>query len=102
MNLYPTTIKKVTQILPSFQVENTLSTYEPHACAVVYSAVDRSSFQTAEETLAYLWRIGYADSGRTSIILVANKVDLERSRVIPQEGEKCSPQCHILILQQCN
>ena len=42
--------------------------------------------QTAEEILGYLWRIGYLVSGRNSIILVANKIDLERSRVIPQEG----------------
>ncbi len=64
------------------QVENTLSTYEPHACVLVYSVVDRSSFQMAEEVLGYLWRIGY----NASVILVGNKVDLERSRVIQQEG----------------
>ena len=74
-------------ILFHYQVENTLSTYDPHACVIVYSVVDRGSFILAEEILGYLWRIGYSDNGRASIILVANKVDLERSRLIPQEGE---------------
>ena len=54
---------------------------------VVYSVVDSSSFYVAEEILAYLWRIGFSNNGKAAIILVANKVDLERSRVIPQEGE---------------
>ena len=73
-----------------FQVENTLSTYEPHSIVVTYSVVERGSFQTAEEILGYLWRIGFLSSGRNSIILVANKVDLERSRVISQDGEQCT------------
>ena len=68
-----------------FQTENTLSTYEPHACVIVYSATDRQSFKTAEEILGYLWRFGYTKS--KSMILVANKVDLERSRMISIEGD---------------
>lgn len=74
-------------LLFSTQVENTLSTYDPHACVIVYSVVDRGSFALAEEVLGYLWRIGFSDSNKASIILVANKVDLERSRQISQEGE---------------
>ena len=70
------------------QVENTLSTYEPHCIVIVYSVVDRSSFHLAEDILGYLWRIGFADNGKSSIILCANKVDLERSRNIHQEGKK--------------
>lgn len=61
-------------------VENSLSTYEPHACIVVYSIVARGSFQHAEETLNYLWREGYTHE--KSVIVVANKADLARSRVI--------------------
>ncbi|XP_044263648.1 uncharacterized protein LOC123010647 isoform X2 [Tribolium madens] len=61
-------------------VENSLSTYEPHACVVVYSVVARASFQHAEETLNYLWREGYTQE--KSVIVVGNKADLARSRVI--------------------
>ncbi|XP_023309804.1 ras-related protein Rap-2a-like [Anoplophora glabripennis] len=61
-------------------VENSLSTYEPHACIVVYSVVSRSSFQHAEETLNYLWREGYTHE--KSVIVVGNKADLARARVI--------------------
>ena len=62
-----------------------LSTYEPHACVVIYSVVDQNSFQTAEEILGYLWRFGYAK--KMTLILVANKIDMERSRVITCEGK---------------
>ena len=72
-----------------FQTENTLSTYEPHGCVIVYSAIDRQSFKTAEEILGYLWRFGYTKS--KSMILVANKVDLERSRTISIEGNLKQP-----------
>lgn len=70
-----------------FQVENSLSTYEPHACVVVYSIVARASFQHAEETLNYLWREGYTKE--KSVIVVGNKADLARSRMISANG-KCS------------
>ncbi|CAG9813184.1 unnamed protein product [Phaedon cochleariae] len=52
-------------------VENSLSTYEPHACVMVYSVVSRSSFQNAEETLNYLWREGYTHD--KSVIVVEGK-----------------------------
>ena len=52
---------------------------------IIYSANDRQSFKVAEEILGYLWRFGYTKS--KSMILVANKVDLERSRVISTEGK---------------
>ncbi len=64
-----------------------MSTYEPHAIIVVYSIIDKASFQTAEETLGYLWRFGYTK--KRSLVLVANKVDLERSRSISSEGKFC-------------
>ncbi|KAK9717528.1 Ras family [Popillia japonica] len=67
-----------------FQVENSLSTYEPHACVVVYSIVARASFQHAEETLNYLWREGYTKE--KSVIVVGNKADLARSRMISANG----------------
>lgn len=67
------------------QVENSLSTYEPHACIVVYSIVQRSSFRCAEEIINYLWRENVTKE--KAVILVGNKADLARSRVIPTPGE---------------
>lgn len=66
------------------QVENSLSTYEPHGCVVVYSVVQRSSFRQAEETINYLWRENVTRD--KTVILVGNKADLARSRVIPTTG----------------
>ncbi|XP_066137975.1 uncharacterized protein [Euwallacea fornicatus] len=61
-------------------VENCLSTYEPHACIVVYSVTSRSSFRTAEEILNYLWKEGYTKD--KNVIVVGNKADLARARAI--------------------
>ncbi|KFB42490.1 hypothetical protein ZHAS_00010195 [Anopheles sinensis] len=61
-------------------VENSLSTYEPHACVVVYSIVDRNSFRIAEEILNYLWSEHYTKE--KAVIIAANKSDLARARVI--------------------
>lgn len=35
-------------------MENIISTYEPQACMVVYSIIDKESYAKAEETLQYL------------------------------------------------
>ncbi|XP_026470246.1 GTP-binding protein Rit2-like [Ctenocephalides felis] len=67
-------------------VENSLSTYEPHACVVVYSVVAKHSFQFAEETLNYLWQENITKD--KSVIVVANKADLARARVIPNADGK--------------
>ncbi|XP_024946852.1 uncharacterized protein LOC107273807 isoform X2 [Cephus cinctus] len=68
-------------------IENSLSTYEPHACIVVYSIVSRDSFQVAEEMLNYLWREHYTQE--RTVIVVGNKADLARSRTIdPNEGKQ--------------
>lgn len=61
-------------------MENSLSTYEPHGCVIVYSVVQRSSFRQAEEIVKYLWRENVCKE--KAVILVGNKVDLARSRVI--------------------
>ncbi|KAJ6645420.1 GTP-binding protein GEM [Pseudolycoriella hygida] len=61
-------------------VENSLSTYEPHSCVVVYSITARSSFQMAEEIINYLWRENVTRD--KVVILVGNKADLARARVI--------------------
>ncbi|KAL6260483.1 hypothetical protein P5V15_008007 [Pogonomyrmex californicus] len=68
-------------------VENSLSTYEPHACIVVYSIVSRTSFQVAEEILNYLWQEHYTQEH--TVIVVGNKSDLARSRIISaNEGKQ--------------
>ncbi|XP_070160333.1 uncharacterized protein [Polyergus mexicanus] len=67
-------------------VENSLSTYEPHACIVVYSIVSRTSFQVAEEILNYLWQEHYTQEH--TVIVVGNKSDLARSRTISANDGK--------------
>merc|ERR1712228_931370 len=64
---------------PSYEmsVENTLSTYEPHACIVVYSISDRESFRKALDILHYLMT---EMKGKRSVILVGNKNDQEDIR----------------------
>ena len=67
------------------KVENALSTYVPDALVIVYSVVDSNSFQKAEEILQYLWRNGA--SNNKAVILVGNKSDLVRSRVVSIVGK---------------
>lgn len=71
---------------PIQQVENSLSTYEPHACIIVYSIVQRTSFRVAEEILNYLWRENVTKD--KAVIVVGNKADLARSRCITTQGYK--------------
>ncbi|KAG8223026.1 hypothetical protein J437_LFUL001348 [Ladona fulva] len=66
------------------QVENSLSTYAPHACVVVYSVVDRATFKAAEDTLRYLWKENF--TMEKAVILVGNKADLARARTITTQG----------------
>ncbi|CAH1640625.1 unnamed protein product [Spodoptera littoralis] len=67
-------------------VENCLSTYEPHACVVVYSVVAKSSFTRAAELLAYLAREQF--TVERTVVLVGNKADLARARqVSTNEGK---------------
>uniref|UniRef100_A0A1B0BI46 Uncharacterized protein n=1 Tax=Glossina palpalis gambiensis TaxID=67801 RepID=A0A1B0BI46_9MUSC len=67
-------------------VENCLSTYEPHGCVVVFSVVDKTSFRKAEETINYLWQESYPKD--KAVILVGNKADLARARVISSQDGK--------------
>ncbi|KPJ18476.1 GTP-binding protein REM 1 [Papilio machaon] len=67
-------------------LENCLSTYEPHACVVVYSVVARSSFTRAAELLQYLAREQFTVD--RTVVLVGNKADLARARqVTTNEGK---------------
>ncbi|XP_026467225.1 GTP-binding protein GEM-like isoform X1 [Ctenocephalides felis] len=66
--------------------ENCLTSYEVHAYCVVYSTSDRESFLVAEESLQALWTAGSMAS--RAVILVANKADLARCRVVSTEEGK--------------
>ena len=108
-------------------MENTLSTYDPHACVVVYSVTDSNSFALAEDIMvrqeykiivkylysfatkyqSYLERVGYGNGdeegyGNRAILLAGNKADLERSRVVSQEGNyTLTSNAHCIIGQAC-
>lgn len=73
-------------------VETFCSTYNPDVYVVVYSVVDRRSLKMAEDTLMYLWKSDYMAS--RGVILVGNKVDLERKREVPSVvGRRLANNC---------
>lgn len=74
------------------QVESFCATYNPDVYVVVYSVVDRQSLTMAEETLLYLWKSDYMATH--GVILVGNKVDLERKREVTPLSKYI---CYILI-----
>ncbi|XP_048484364.1 uncharacterized protein LOC105383202 isoform X1 [Plutella xylostella] len=57
-----------------------------HGYCVVYSTADRASFLQAERRLQALWGAGH--TARRAVILVGNKADLARSRVVPTDEGK--------------
>ncbi|XP_017887707.1 GTP-binding protein RAD [Ceratina calcarata] len=64
-----------------------LETNHPDAFIIMYSVIDKASFQRAEE---YLERLHDQDLlRRRPAILVGNKVDLVRSRVVSSQDGKC-------------
>ncbi|XP_025160688.1 uncharacterized protein LOC105182798 isoform X2 [Harpegnathos saltator] len=66
--------------------ENCIASYEPHAYCVVYSTTDRASVRAAEEVLQSLWRSDHVSA--RAVILVGNKIDLVRSRLVSTEEGK--------------
>lgn len=56
----------------------------PDAFVVVYSVIDKNSFQRAEDELARLQNWD-ALRGR-ALIVVGNKIDLARSRAVSTQG----------------
>ncbi|XP_015609064.1 GTP-binding protein RAD [Cephus cinctus] len=60
---------------------------QPDAFVVMYSVIDKASFQRAEEYLARLHDLDFL-RGRPAI-LVGNKVDLVRSRAVSSQDGKC-------------
>ncbi|RVE41520.1 hypothetical protein evm_013829 [Chilo suppressalis] len=57
-----------------------------HGYCVVYSTADRGSFAEAEKRLQILWAAGHTAS--RAVILVGNKADLARSRVVNTDEGK--------------
>ena len=57
--------------------------YEVDAFVVVYSITDRRSFQKAADLLDAIRSVG---DSRVATILVANKSDLVRSRIVGEKG----------------
>lgn len=67
-------------------VENQVSTYDPHGYMVVYAVDDEESLATAERVLNYLKNMEIVHGH--AVIIVANKTDLVRSRVVgPSAGK---------------
>lgn len=60
------------------QVENQLTTYAPDAFLVVFAVDDESSLEQADRILRYLGQ----ELVTKPCILVANKTDLVRNRVV--------------------
>ena len=61
-----------------------LGIYEPDAFLVVMAVDDRSTLIQAESILSYLRSVGILQS--KPVILVSNKTDLVRNRVVKQSG----------------
>lgn len=59
---------------------------QPDAFVVMYSVIDKASFQKAEEYLALLHDLDLM-RGKAAI-LVGNKVDLVRSRIVSSQGKQ--------------
>lgn len=53
---------------------------------VVYSISDRESFKAASTALGKVWSLGHVT--HRAVILVANKTDLERTRVVNTAGKR--------------
>lgn len=66
------------------QPDDCLACYDPHGYCVIYSASDRESFNVAEHILQVLWT--NQNIAQKAVILVANKADLARSRLISADG----------------
>ncbi|XP_041448904.1 flocculation protein FLO11 isoform X2 [Drosophila obscura] len=65
-----------------------LTNYDPHGYCVIYSAADRSSFTVAEQVLQVLWT--NQNIAQKAVILVSNKSDLARSRLVTSEARTYS------------
>lgn len=64
-----------------------------HGYCVVYSTAERSSFVEAEKCLQALWAAGH--TARRAVILVGNKADLARSRIVTTDGKRFKLALHL-------
>ena len=67
-----------------FQSEITAA-HPPDALAVVYSVIDKSSFERAEDELSRLQALDLLRN--RCLVLVGNKIDVVRSRAVDESGE---------------
>ena len=67
------------------KVENQISTYNPQGFIVVYAVDDETTVDVAEQILSYFKSEDIIAS--QAVILVANKTDLVRSRVVSSNGK---------------
>ena len=84
--IYPTTVNLTLSVFFSIKVENQISTYNPEGYMVVYAVDDENSVVVAEQILSYLKSEDIIES--QAVILVANKIDLVRSREISSAGKR--------------
>ncbi|XP_050073667.1 uncharacterized protein LOC126561514 isoform X2 [Anopheles maculipalpis] len=66
--------------------ENCMATYDPHGYCVIYSSTDKETFCIAERILQILWTT--ENIAQKAVILVANKADLARCRVVTSDEGK--------------
>ena len=71
------------QTICIFQVDNEMRGDQIDAYVVVYSVEDRRSFEAA---INRLYEIRETTGKHVALILVANKTDLVRSRLVQEEG----------------
>ena len=67
-------------------MENQISTYNPTGFIVVYAVDDEDTVDVAERILSYLKSEEIIENN--AVILVANKIDLVRSRVVTTNGKE--------------
>ena len=70
-------------------------TYSPAAYIVVFSVDDKFSLEVAEIILAYLTNCGVLE--QSPVILVANKTDLVRSRIVKTKGSLVENKYEVII-----
>lgn len=63
---------------------------------LVYSISDRESYKAASTALSKVWSLGHVT--QRSVILVANKTDLERTRVVSTAGEEGGHGSSVVLL----
>ena len=75
-------------ILTTLKVDDLIEMYNPISCFLVVLAVDDvASLEEAVSILDYLVEEGQIKT--TAVILIANKTDLVRNRIVSDQGRIC-------------